>query len=414
MICSEPDRVSKEAVLMKFALCFTNFGPYHLARLRALASQLHGRDAQLISYEVAGTEQMYPWRRSHSDQPFEWTTFFPDRALETIPAAECRTAMTTALDRDRPDVIGSVGYVRPESLAAARWARLHGLPVILMSESQSIDRPHRWWKELVKQRRLHWFDAALVGGPTHRNYLMQLGMPASRITLGYNAVDNDFFAENARTCRQQPNDYNDSPSAPYFLTVCRFVPEKNLIRLIKAFARYRVQCDRAVAWDLVLCGDGPLASQIEQAIAESRCSQAIHRPGFLQSDALPRWYAYAGAFVLPSVSEPWGLVVNEAAASGLPLLVSSLAGCAPVLVPQPDGMTGSQFDPFDVDAIAQKLAWMAALPDQVRCAMGKKAAEIVSHWGPNRFAEGVLEAIEIARVPRRRDSRSGSLTAKAR
>ena len=399
---------------MKFALCFTNFGPYHLARLRALASQLRATGARLIAYEVAGSEQTYPWRRSHSDEPFKWITFFPDRALETIPAAECRTAMTTALDRDRPDVIGSVGYVRPESMVVAYWTRLHGSPAILMSESQAIDRPHRWWKELIKQRRLHLFDAALVGGPTHRDYLIQLGMPASRIALGYNAVDNDFFAENARTWRQQPNNRTGLPSAPYFLTVCRFVPEKNLVRLIKAFARYRTHCDRGIAWDLVLCGDGPLASQINQAIVESCCVQAIHRPGFLQSDALPRWYAHAGAFVLPSVSEPWGLVVNEAAASGLPLLVSSLAGCAPVLVPQPDGMTGSQFDPLDVDAIAQKLAWMAALPDQDRCAMGKKAAETVSHWGPDRFAQGVLEAIDIARIPRRRRRHSGSLTAKAR
>ncbi len=322
--------------------------------------------------------------------------------------------MTTALDRDHPDVIGSVGYVRPESMAAARWACLHGLPAILMSESQAIDRPHRWWKELIKQRRLHWFDAALVGGPTHRDYLTQLEMPASRIVLGYNAVDNAFFAENARMWRQQPNGRTGLPSAHYFLTVCRFVPEKNLVCLIKAFARYRAHCDRDVAWDLVLCGDGPLASQIEQVIAESRCPQAIHCPGFLQSDALPRWYAHAGAFVLPSVSEPWGLVVNEAAASGLPLLVSSLAGCAPVLVPQPDGMTGSQFDPFDVDAIAQKLTWIAALSDQDRCAMGKKAAETVSHWGPDRFAQGVLEAIDIARIPRRRSGHSGSITAKAR
>ena len=63
-----------------------------------------------------------------------------------------------------------------------------------MSESQEIDRPHVWWKELIKRRRLRWFDAALVGGPTHRDYLVQLGMPPARIALGYNAVDNDYFA----------------------------------------------------------------------------------------------------------------------------------------------------------------------------------------------------------------------------
>ena len=80
---------------MKFALCFTNFGPYHLARLRALASRLTQEALRLIAYEVAGSEQTYPWRRSRSDEPFEWITLFPDRTLETIPAAECRTAITT-------------------------------------------------------------------------------------------------------------------------------------------------------------------------------------------------------------------------------------------------------------------------------------------------------------------------------
>ena len=63
-------------------------------------------------------------------------------------------------------------------MAAARWARTRGLPAILMSESQAIDRPHVWWKELIKRQRLRLFDAAIVGGPTHRDYLVQLGMPA--------------------------------------------------------------------------------------------------------------------------------------------------------------------------------------------------------------------------------------------
>lgn len=399
---------------MKFALCFTNFGPYHLARLRALASRLSARGDRLIGYELAGSEHRYPWRQNRSDEPFEWTTLFPKRVLETIPAVECRAAIVSALDHDRPDAVGSVGYVRPESMAAARWAIGHELPAILMSESQAIDRRHVWWKELVKRRRLRSFDSALVGGPTHRDYLVELGMPSARIALGYNAVDNDYFARNARIWRQHPTSRSGLPPAPYFLTVCRFVPEKNLVRLIKAFARYRAQCDPITAWHLVICGDGPLAPQLEQAIAQSHCARAIHRPGFLQSDALPRWYAHAGAFVLPSFSEPWGLVVNEAAASSLPLLVSSRAGCAPTLVPQPNGTTGSRFDPFDVNSLAHKLVWMAALTDHDRRAMGARAAETVSHWGPDRFAQGAVESLDLAHAPNRHGGRSGSPAVKAR
>ena len=73
---------------------------------------------RLIAYEVAGQEQRYPWARNQGGEPFAWTTRFPDRALETIPNDECARAMTQTLDRDRPDILGIVGYSRVESMAA--------------------------------------------------------------------------------------------------------------------------------------------------------------------------------------------------------------------------------------------------------------------------------------------------------
>src|SRR5262249_15905274 len=175
------------------SVCFTNFGPYHLARLRALAARLAARGDRLIAYEVAGTERTYPWFRRRSDEPFEWVTLFPDSVLETIAADVCRQTMVDALEHDRPDPLRAVGYARPESMAATRWARRRRRPAILMSESQEIDRPRVWWREIVKRHRVGLFDAAVVGGPAHRDYLVGLGMPAERITMGYNAVDNAYF-----------------------------------------------------------------------------------------------------------------------------------------------------------------------------------------------------------------------------
>jgi glycosyltransferase involved in cell wall biosynthesis len=382
---------------MSFSVCFTNFGPYHLARLRALAARLAARGDRLIAYEVAGTEQTYPWTRSGREEPFEWVTLFPDRALETIEPDACRWAMIEALEHDQPDALGIVGYARPESIAAARWARRRRRPAILMSESQEIDRARVWWKELVKKRRIGLFDAAVVGGPAHREYLVRLGMPPGRIALGYNAVDNAYFAEAARRWRDDPAGRIGLPDAPYFLTVCRFVPEKNLVRLVEAFARYRRTVARERPWDLVLCGDGPGRDQVDAAVAASGFAARIHRPGFLQVGELPRWYAHAGAFVLPSLLEPWGLVANEAAASGLPLVVSRRAGCAETLVPDPPGTTGARFDPMDVDELAGTLAWIATSTAEALEAMGRRAADVVSFWGPGRFADGVIQALNVAR-----------------
>jgi glycosyltransferase involved in cell wall biosynthesis len=100
--------------------------------------------------------------------------------------------------------------------------------------------------------------------------------------------------------------------------------------------------------------------------------------------------------------EPWGLVVNEAAACGLPLLVSDRAGCVETLVPMPDGTTGARFDPRNVGEIAHQLAWMAGLPGTERKEMGRRAAEVVAEWGPDRFGAGTLDALERALTVERR------------
>ncbi len=367
---------------MIYSVCFTNFGPYHLARLRALAGRLARTGHGLFAYEVADEERRYPWVRNRGAEPFTWTTLFPGRTLESIPREDCIRAMTWALERDRPDALGIVGYARPESMAALNWATRHDRPTVLMSESQEIDHPRLWWKEAVKSRRVRKFSAGLVGGPRHRDYLVKLGMPRHRIALGYNAVDNHGFAQRAELARLDSSTCRGLPEAPYFLAVNRFVPEKNLTRLVRAFARYRADAPSGQAWDLVLCGDGPAADEIDAVIQSSSFEQAIHRPGFLQAEAMAPWLAHASAFVHPSLMEPWGLVVNEAAACGLPLLVSDRSGCVETLVPEPAGTTGRRFDPRDEDDLTASLAWISGLSEPDRRSMGRRRRRVRRRLGP--------------------------------
>lgn len=385
---------------MKLAVSFTNLGPYHRARLRALAGALARSGDRVIAYETASREAKYAWRRDEPAEPFSRVALRPGAVLEALSRGECQSAMSAALDRDRPEAIAVAGYVRPECLAALRWARTEGRPAILMSESGALDRPRRWWKEAVKSRRVRRFDAALVGGPRHRDYLVELGMPANRIVLGYNAVDNTAFAARARRAATDSFHPPHRSARPYFLAVARFVPEKNLAALLRAFAQYRRRADADSAWDLVLCGDGPEASSLAALVGELGLSSAVHRPGFLQEDELAPWHARAGAFVLPSLSEPWGLVVNEAASCGLPLLVSDRAGCVETLVPEPEGSTGWRFDPRNETAMAAALERMARCTNEQRGRMGRRAEAVVASWGPERFASGLLEALRLAQERR--------------
>ncbi len=96
-----------------------------------------------------------------------------------------------------------------------------------------------------------------------------------------------------------------------------------------------------------------------------------------------------------STTEQWGLVVNEAMASGLPVLVSERCGCASDLVKP--GANGFTFDPCDVEALAGLMERVAAMPDEQRRAMGGVSQCIIARWGPERFAEGLMQAVEVAR-----------------
>ena len=175
---------------MILAICFTNFGPYHLARLRALALRLADRGDRLLAYEVAGTQRLYPWRTSRDRRAVRLGDALP-RPRAGVPSARRRVRGNPAGPGPRPPRRrGDRRLLAARVVAALGWARRDGRPTILMSESQAIDHPRVWWKEAVKRRRVRRCSAALVGGPRHRDYLVELGMPADRIALGYNAVDN--------------------------------------------------------------------------------------------------------------------------------------------------------------------------------------------------------------------------------
>lgn len=288
-----------------------------------------------------------------------------------------------------------------------------------MSESTAHDEARKGWQEWVKRRYLSLASSALVGGAPHRDYLRQLGLPDDRIFEGYDAVDNAYFAREAERWRSA-----DGSLPPYFLASNRFIEKKNLFRLLSAYALYRTKDQgpgtrEPSPWPLVLLGDGEdKADLLEHARSlglilteratwepESKHHEpsakdapneepTVFLPGFRQIDELPRFYAHAGAFVHASTTEQWGLVVNEAMASGLPVVVSERCGCAPDLVKE--GENGWTIDPFDEVALAEKFHKVALLPEKERAALGAASRRIIANWGPAKFAAGLRAAAEKA------------------
>jgi 1,2-diacylglycerol 3-alpha-glucosyltransferase len=231
------------------------------------------------------------------------------------------------------------------------------------------------------------FDWAVAGGKAHVQYLEQLGFPSDRIAHFYDVVDNAFFHERCRALRKAYRAADFDLPERYFLYVGRLSPEKNITGLIEAYVRYR-ECGGT--WSLVIVGDGPQAAQAREMAATKEFSLDIYFPGLRTTSELPQYYAFAGAFVLPSIREPWGLVVNEAMAAGLPVIVSQLCGCAEDLVLQ--GENGFSFDPVGSHGLTGCMLALGELTPEERSRMGRRSAEIIARFSPEAWGQ------EIARI----------------
>jgi glycosyltransferase involved in cell wall biosynthesis len=227
-------------------------------------------------------------------------------------------------------------------------------------------------------------------------------MDRSRIAFGYDVIDNAHFARGADQARGELLGAESANlPAHYLLCSARFIEKKNLVRLIEAYARFRTLAGPR-AWELVLLGDGPLMKRLVARTRELGVQEFVHFAGFRQYEELPMFYGRAIAFVLPSTTEQWGLVTNEAMAAGLPVLVSEACGSAELVE---EGTNGFLFDPLSVDDIARGMMEIWRRRDSLP-RMAAESRRLIARLSPSAFAEGLVEAMEkgerflVSRRPR--------------
>jgi glycosyltransferase involved in cell wall biosynthesis len=286
------------------------------------------------------------------------------------------------------------GYNYLASWSAAYWARSHRVPLLLWSESTAWDQRHGYRPvEFLKARFLKLCTAFVVPGKSSLNYLTELGIPEQRIFTAPNAVDTTLFsklAEKARSDGPQLCARHRLP-ARYFLYVGRLVRDKGVFDLLEAYSRLEPSLRASIG--LVFAGTGSAQPELLERAAQI-APGAIQFPGFVHREELPEIYALADAFVFPTHSDPWGLVVNEAMACGLPMIATNVAGCALDLVQ--DGWNGFVVPPGNPSQLAQAMVTLAQ--DSARRAeMGCHSRERIEKYSPDAWARGVLEAVQYAR-----------------
>ncbi len=380
------------------AVVFHHIGPYHHTRLNAAADRLTvtGIEWSAEAYDA--------WGVADSTARYRKVSLFPEATRNRPGKAELQRAFELALDKAKCDVVAVNGWNNFGSLTAVNCCLRRGIPMIVMSESARQDEPRTKWKEMIKRRIVSFFSAGLVGGQRHVEYLIELGMQRERIFTGYDVVDNEYFRRKAEAIRSQRSEVRQRYALPenYFLASARFIEKKNLPGLIRAYAEYRDRSqrtgvidpgyNRSAPWDLVLLGDGPLRETLNSQLSTLNLHNHVHLPGFKAYDELPVYYGLANVFVHASTTEQWGLVVNEAIASGLPVIVSERCGCAPELV-HGNGFT---FDPADGHELAARLLEMATLSQEERMQLGQASYGIADNFAPEHFGEGMQQAASVA------------------
>ncbi|MCC6760903.1 MAG: glycosyltransferase family 4 protein [Chitinophagaceae bacterium] len=274
------------------------------------------------------------------------------------------------------------GYDLPIYVLAILLSPLLGKRLHIVADATAYDRARQAWKEKLKALLLRRAATVICYGQAHRQYLMSLGVPAAKIAIRLQATDN----AQVRYLYQQylQAQANADPTVQRsFVFIGRLIEEKNLFALLQAFEQLNSN------WVLKIVGSG-VQEPLLKAFCKTHAIQNVQFMGALALAEAVTVLAASDVLVLPSVSETWGLVVNEAMLCEKPVIVSHHCGCALELVQH--GQNGYIIDPNNVADLAAAMQKFVSGEADLK-AMGAASLAIVKDFTPEKAASQIFAAI---------------------
>jgi glycosyltransferase involved in cell wall biosynthesis len=281
----------------------------------------------------------------------------------------------------RADVLVLCGWIyKPYSRIVNSSGLRHARVIV------GMDSP---WRGTLAQRLARFrlaglvrrLDLVVTSGERSWEYARRIGVPENRIRSGYYGFDHELFSQVASGRSPVSGEWPRQ-----FLFVGRYVPQKDLATLMKAYSSYRASVSQP--WGLTCCGAGIDAELLKGV-------PGVVDAGFTHPRNLPSVFSRHGVFVLPSRFEPWGVVLAEAAASGLPMICTSACGSGVDLVrPYYNGLVVA---PQDVSGLARAMRWIhqheSELPAMGRRSQALAEAYSAEAWA-TRWHNYLLDALE--------------------
>jgi glycosyltransferase involved in cell wall biosynthesis/GT2 family glycosyltransferase len=301
--------------------------------------------------------------------------------------------IVSALERADPDVVVVSGWSTFAAQGAIAWSRLRGVPYVLVVESHD-EGPRPGWRRRVKGTVVppivRGASGALVTGTLARRSMIDRGARPEDVHVFANTIDVESFGARADQLASRRYDLRAELDVAeddvVVVSVARLVPEKAHDVLLHAIAE--ADDTRLV---LVLVGEGPERGRLRRLADELGVRLVL--TGDRPWERIVEAYVAADLFALLSEREPWAVVVNEASACGLPLVLSDRVGAAPDLLE--DGANGYLVAAGDIAAAAAALRRLAGDVEERR-RFGARSRELVQAWGYGPSVEGFLTAVQAA------------------
>lgn len=349
-------------------------GPHHRARISAAARRCSSLRARAFALSTkSATYDFY----QHEDDSIELVVAYRSLEVEKLTFWQRLVGYVRHVWLTQDDVYFLCHYERPEVFLTAIFLRSRGKRVFVMNDSKFDDYQRYVWRELGKSVLYMPYCGALVSAARSASYLRFLGV--RRIETGYDTLDVEAVQQDSR--REPEVVLPDR----YFIVVARLLKRKNVELVLRAFRAVKNEISGSLS--ILIVGDGPNEEDL-RILAQQLCiDDKVNFLGKLPNEKISPVIARAAALILVSTSEQWGLVINEAVACNVPVIVSDAVGARDALVR--NFVNGFVIESDNELGLARAMVEIARNAGRFRETKAALEASSV-----DRFADAVLALVE--------------------
>lgn len=360
---------------MKVLILNNDLRVYWKRRITYLHKHLAEKNIQFYAVELFGKGSPYAFDPYDNKEDW-WSCLFPDNNFSELSKTTIAKKIFDKLNEINPDVVIGGSIVFFSGAIGLRWAKQHKKKFVMFDDGKPSDIKRNTVVQFVKDTLIKQVDALWLPSPEYDAEYPYVDVDTV-IFHGFNCVDNDQFKfEDKKTVDHKT-----------IVSVARLVPIKNIENLLRA---WKIVEDSGCDCKLNIIGNGPLYEQLNQ-LALTLNLKSVVFSGAVSNNDLPLYLYNADAFVLPSYSESWGLVVNEAMAAGLPVLLSNKINAGQALLQE--GINGYSFNPKDINGIADKLLKFISLNTTAKKEMSDNSLKIINAMSYENMGNKLVTAL---------------------